>query len=395
MSIRMTCVAFQAQILTVLSNPFCSYHLEAFGPLTSNELVSYNYKPNNGLHDQHSENATLVGESIGGGLLLYLCLIFMPHKPSLIPSSFCDTSSRPMVSMSGTNLPMQLLPEQVMELTYQAIIDRLGLASLPAPHQVSTLVNVDNKKLLQALRSSDPLYPMIGGKIGVKRHTYFEICQGTAGPLNLRGRTWCAEIMTGDCQVGVRALSGQRKIDSVDSRSASILSMRLNRDKTGILSAFRESITRSLGSADKAEQVLAAYARSQKFPDDEELIAILDFANVIYFILPVLHYGHCYQSFHKYNRWIEPNPWDGPWKGSANHILDVAFLFQNYNESLSQLQREVAIQWETNDLYPPVYGGKGASTSGNVITVLAPDDRSERLKTVLTLTRSISVDDLL
>jgi carboxylesterase type B len=30
-----------------------------------------------------------------------------------------------------------------------------------------------------------------------------------------------------------------------------------------------------------------------------------------------------------------PNPWDGPWKGHATHIFDIACLLQNYNEFLS------------------------------------------------------------
>jgi carboxylesterase type B len=60
-----------------------SYRLGAPGFLTSRELVSHGYKPNNGLHDQRiallwiqkfisgfggdPSNITLVGESAGGG----------------------------------------------------------------------------------------------------------------------------------------------------------------------------------------------------------------------------------------------------------------------------------------------------------------------------------------
>lgn len=34
----------------------------------------------------------------------------------------------------------------------------------------------------------------------------------------------------------------------------------------------------------------------------------------------------------------EPNPWEGRFKGVAGHLLDVAFLFQNYSEFLDEEQ---------------------------------------------------------
>jgi len=37
-----------------------------------------------------------------------------------------------------------------------------------------------------------------------------------------------------------------------------------------------------------------------------------------------------------------PNPWAGPWKGYATHILDIAFVLQNYNEHLSPGQAKCA-----------------------------------------------------
>lgn len=34
----------------------------------------------------------------------------------------------------------------------------------------------------------------------------------------------------------------------------------------------------------------------------------------------------------------EPNPWEGRFKGVASHLLDVSFLFQNYEEFLDEEQ---------------------------------------------------------
>jgi hypothetical protein len=57
----------------------------------------------------------------------------------------------------------------------------------------------------------------------------------------------------------------------------------------------------------------------------------------------------------------EPNTWEGPWRGFATHILDIAYLFQNINDHLTGAQRNVAIQFATdvitfaneNALFPP------------------------------------------
>lgn len=37
----------------------------------------------------------------------------------------------------------------------------------------------------------------------------------------------------------------------------------------------------------------------------------------------------------------EPNPWEGRFKGVASHLLDAAFLFQNYEEFLDEKQASV------------------------------------------------------
>lgn len=37
-----------------------------------------------------------------------------------------------------------------------------------------------------------------------------------------------------------------------------------------------------------------------------------------------------------------PNPWEGPWKGHATHILDIAFVLMNYSDYLDQGQQRAA-----------------------------------------------------
>lgn len=41
----------------------------------------------------------------------------------------------------------------------------------------------------------------------------------------------------------------------------------------------------------------------------------------------------------------EPNPWDGPDKSEATHIMDVTLLFQNFSQHLSESQQELGKKW--------------------------------------------------
>ncbi|OJJ05947.1 hypothetical protein ASPVEDRAFT_75159 [Aspergillus versicolor CBS 583.65] len=376
-----------------------NYRLGAFGFLTSQELEAHGYQANNGLHDQYTallwirkniggfggdpEQITVVGQSAGGVSVTH-------HLQSEAPLF------KRMVSMSGTNLLMSPLPAQVTESTYKTVVERLGLGTLSPSDRVKTLVQMDSDTVLSAVQPGDALLPSMGGALNVKPHTYAEIYKGLAGPLDLPGRSWCQQIMIGDCQF-----------------DASIFSMMINRSREKIATSFRESLMRSLSSAAKAAQVLSAYSIAEDIPDDQAFNAILRFANDIAFFVPVLNYGHCWSGQAFIYQFNEPNPWDGLWKGHVNHILDVACLFQNYNEHFQDPQRRVAVQfardviafanghapwavfkWETGDLNSRVYGGREAGTPGTVVTVPGPEPRTERADTILGLMAAIPADDL-
>jgi hypothetical protein len=77
-----------------------------------------------------------------------------------------------------------------------------------------------------------------------------------------------------------------------------------------------------------------------------------------------------------------PNPWDGPWKGYATHIQDIAFVLQNYNEHLSEGQRLCAERYArdiiafTNGEHPwPTY--QDASSPGAMAYYASIDGQDE------------------
>lgn len=187
----------------------------------------------------------------------------------------------------------------------------------------------------------------------------------------------------------------------------------IQRSRTGIAEAFKESIAKSLDSSELANEVLTAYEIGEDISDDEAFQRILYFGNDINFLLPTVSYASYWSGSAYIYHFNEPNPWDGPWKGYASHILDVAFLFQNYNEHLSELQRGTAIKfaedllnfangeaawpaftWETGDLFARVYGSSVSEVKERVETVKVPSSRAERRETIFKLTSKIPSDDL-
>jgi hypothetical protein len=113
--------------------------------------------------------------------------------------------------------------------------------------------------------------------------------------------------------------------------------------KTGIAKTFSESIRNSLTSNPSiAEQVLKAYSISADLTDRVAFHSILKFAADICFFAPALAFAKGWPGKAFLYHFNEPNPWDGEWKGEATHVLDVAFLLQNFNEFLSSAQRDSA-----------------------------------------------------
>ncbi|KAJ6040854.1 uncharacterized protein N7446_003830 [Penicillium canescens] len=374
------------------------YRLGAPGFLTSCELVSHGYKPNNGLHDQRvallwiqkfisgfggdPSNITLAGESAGG-------VSATTQLQSEIPLF------RRMVCLGGTNLLMQPLPDVVSEKTYQEVIGRLGLTQLEPSARVKALVQTPTKDLLSEISPKDPLQPTLGGDLGIKSRTYAEIYEGSS-ELDLPGREWCEEIMVGDSQM-----------------DASIFASMFDRNLAGVAEAFYDSFTRSLGSEDRAIQVSKAYNISEALSDEKALENILNFAQDLKFFFPVLCYAHCWSGRAYVFHFNEPNTWDGPLKGHANHILDVAYLFQNYNEHVTDRQRAVATQfaedlilfanskspwrpfkYENMDLYSRIYGVDLPVNPNRVATVKGPVELSKRRDVIFEIMKTIPADEL-
>ncbi|KAJ5950821.1 carboxylesterase [Penicillium vulpinum] len=376
-----------------------NYRLGPFGFLHSAELAKFGGGQNNGLHDQQiallwiqkyiagfggdPNNVTFVGESAGG-------VSGTHHLHSKVP-----LFTR-LVSMGGTNLLIKPVPEIVNEQTYGQSLQLLNLQDLPAEGRVKALEALPAEKILASLVPDMAFIPSSGGDLNLPTNNFEELYLGQSEGTTHPGKSWCKEIMIGDCQM-----------------DGSILLTMLGSIKPGIFQQFKDSIERSL-DADSAALILQAYGITETDPKEDTLANILKFGNDINFLAPVLVYAHGWDGNAFMYFFNEPNTWDGPWKGYANHILDVAYLFQNYNEALTEGQRQTAVifgkdlirfangkapwpvfDFAAEELNARVYGSKDLEkVTARVDTTTGPNERTERRQTIFQLSQTIYLTKL-
>ena len=105
------------------------------------------------------------------------------------------------------------------------------------------------------------------------------------------------------------------------------------------------SLIKSLGSASAAHEVEDAYEISATLPPMIAMKRIVQFLTDIGFFAPAVTLARKWPVLSFLYHFNEPNSWNGPWKGETTHCLDVVYLFQNFNEHLSQEQRVQAENW--------------------------------------------------
>lgn len=123
--------------------------------------------------------------------------------------------------------------------------------------------------------------------------------------------------------------------------------------KAGIAASFRASASKTLqGHPDTLKSLLKHYSLDEdstsSLTDDEAFHNILKFISDVAFFMPAIELASNFPGDAFVLHFNEPNPWDGLFKGHATHILDAAFLFQNYNQFLNETQRASAVAFATD-----------------------------------------------
>jgi hypothetical protein len=95
-----------------------------------------------------------------------------------------------------------------------------------------------------------------------------------------------------------------------------------------------------------ADKILSLYSFDSASTDDEAFGCFLNYINDVGYYLATLAFGQGFSRPRSPGKgssvffFNHGNPWNGPFKGKASHVLDVAFLFQNYNHLLGAEQKK-------------------------------------------------------
>ncbi|POR33560.1 hypothetical protein TPAR_06256 [Tolypocladium paradoxum] len=302
--------------------------------MTSEDLRRAGYKPNNGLRDQRTALEWIVRYIAGFGGNPDKITV-MGESAGAISASSLLCSERPMakrlILLSGSPMLRRPSPMSVAEATYQKILMSLGIQATTVEGRIDALLQCPADDILSKLDPSLELAPVVDGEIFPGTPT-FDIIQRkeNSDTYPMPGRQWCSGLVIGHC--------------GLDCIKASIFGFIIQHLKPGIGHTFEKSVRSSLkkhpGSADA---LLDGYGISgADVSDDDAFLAILRFANDICFHAPTRAMACGFPGDVFLYAFHEPNPWDGPFRGHATHVLDVAFLFQNFNDILDQSQKNIA-----------------------------------------------------
>ncbi|KAL4864391.1 hypothetical protein BDV12DRAFT_14371 [Aspergillus spectabilis] len=351
-----------------------NYRLGAFGFLTSEELRNAGYKANNGLRDQRvaiewvrkhihefggdADNITVAGMSAGGASVTY----HLNSEQALFKRA---------IAMSGTYFLTRPLPYEAHEQNYQKAISALGLSDHSSEERIKALLETPGEDIISRLPPSILAVPAIDGDIAPSIPSHAETGSTTSDAP--KGKNWCHDLIIGDAQA-----------------DASIIAFLYPDTKKECAGKFIKAINTVLSSQPAvAEQILKSYGLADENSDDEDAYpAVLNFINDVLFFTPVLTFAQGWKGNAYVYYFNEGNPWEGPWKDRTNHILDLAYLFQNFREFLSPDQQAVATAFAEDFLkfcyeqapWPAI--SKGSVTSGFTARRYGPSSEATAAGTV-------------
>jgi carboxylesterase type B len=109
---------------------------------------------------------------------------------------------------------------------------------------------------------------------------------------------------------------------------------------------FPDSLRATLSAyPSEAESLLSLYSFSSATDEEASFLQFLQLVADVSFHLGTLAFAKGFSAAGVPTNifcFNEPNPWPGLFQGKATHVLDVVFLFQNYNDKLPKGQREAA-----------------------------------------------------
>ncbi|PGH05139.1 hypothetical protein AJ79_06887 [Helicocarpus griseus UAMH5409] len=357
-----------------------NYRLGVPGFLTSQELRDAGYKANNGLRDQQTalkwikkniapfggdpENITVAGESAGSASIWF----HLHSKEPLFKRA---------IMMSGSGLFPKPLPPPVTEFAYSTVIKALGLDGLSAEERINAMVAIPADELMARVPRV-PLMAAVDGDIIPSEPTFAKISKLSSAADELPGTKWCEDLAIGACQF-----------------DGSIMSIFMPGPKETLNSRFANAVLTTLTGDNEAtaKSLLQDYAiptasKKHSTLTDDCLYPILKFCTDLLFLAPLDAIAANWPGRSSVYLFNQPNPWVGPNKGKPSHVLDIAFLFQNYTEHMTVQQREVGVAF-AKDLIGFCHG----NGLGNVTGLYRSGNETKKVRVYGDSSKGITVND--
>ena len=264
--------------------------------------------------------------------------------------------------MSGTPLMLKPLSPAVAALSYNAVVQALGLEHASTSKRIQSLLSMSPEDLVQKIPISIPLSPYLDGDMIPEAPSFAHLSNGTLQSLD---NSRCEEFL----------------IDSCADDGNVFYFMGLSSRLPGIASAIYTSFSRNL-SASVAQAVLSAYDIIPSTPDEEAMASIIDLGTDIAYGLPARSYAPAFKGRVSSYLFTEPNPWDGMFKGKSVHLMDAVFLFQNFDEHIPDRAKMIARK-VAEDFMTFAYGRAGGTWAEGQTKIYGPNSSDvDRLETL-------------
>ncbi|KAM6527605.1 hypothetical protein FALCPG4_008660 [Fusarium falciforme] len=294
-----------------------NYRLNVAGFLDSTELRVAGFKANRGLRDQRlalqwikkyisgfggsPDRITVAGQSAGAA-----SVTFQLHSEEPLFNQ--------AILLGGSFFMMPPSTQDTAERLYQAVIKDLKLSVHTPEGRVQALQSLSPDAVVPEITPAlASLGPVVDGDLVPVAATFSDI--GDDAKFPLPGRGWCERILAVDSEI-------DGSIFGLVDFSA--------REST-LVCDFTSAVNDAVGESGKL--VLEAYKISEESMGKQAVDSAVRFVTDVAFYAAGIKLAEAWPGKSYVGHFNEGNPFAAPYAGHASHLLDIAYLWGNYNQT--------------------------------------------------------------